>query len=87
MSQTFPYDDPWVALSAWMEAATHSEPRVPDAMQLATVGGEGRRHLRLLHCQLARPGLLRARYLGRPRALALRVVELPDERLMAVLHP
>ena len=41
LSQTFPYDDPWVALSAWMEAATHSEPRVPDAMQLATVGDDG----------------------------------------------
>jgi pyridoxamine 5'-phosphate oxidase len=38
--------DPYRTLSAWMEEATATEPRVPDAVQLATAGADGRPSIR-----------------------------------------
>ena len=42
----FGFTDPWTGLSAWYTDAEASEPRVPDAMQVATVGLDGRPTLR-----------------------------------------
>lgn len=42
----FDSTDPWAALASWMSDATASEPRVPDAMQLATVGADARPSIR-----------------------------------------
>lgn len=36
-----PHTDPWSGLDAWMQEAVASEPRVPDAMQIATAGRDG----------------------------------------------
>lgn len=44
-STPFDTDDPWAALATWMAEAEATEPRVPDAMQLATVA-DGRPSLR-----------------------------------------
>ena len=38
--------DPWEILDRWWPQATASEPDVPDAMQVATVGADGRPTLR-----------------------------------------
>lgn len=39
-------DNPWIGLRAWWDEARKSEPRVHDAMQLATVGPDGMPHVR-----------------------------------------
>jgi pyridoxamine 5'-phosphate oxidase len=36
-----PLADPWALFAQWFELAQHSEPSYPNAMLLATVGGEG----------------------------------------------
>ena len=41
-----PYAQPFDLLEAWMAKAIETEPRVPDAMQLATVGADGRPQVR-----------------------------------------
>jgi pyridoxamine 5'-phosphate oxidase len=46
MSQLTLPDDPWELMADWIRQALDSEPRVHDAMQLATVDGEGRPSLR-----------------------------------------
>ncbi|MCB9668748.1 MAG: pyridoxamine 5'-phosphate oxidase [Alphaproteobacteria bacterium] len=38
--------DPWQLFSAWLDAATATEPRVPEAMQIATIGTDGMPSLR-----------------------------------------
>ena len=40
------WDDPLEALALWLAEATGTEPRVPDAMQLATVSASGRPSIR-----------------------------------------
>lgn len=41
-----PHHDPFAAFSAWLHEADQSEPRVPDAMQIATVDPSGRPRVR-----------------------------------------
>jgi pyridoxamine 5'-phosphate oxidase len=40
------FDAPFGLLIQWLKAAEQTEPRVPDAMQLATVGADGRPQVR-----------------------------------------
>lgn len=46
----FDYDEPFTPFAAWFAEASATEPDVPDAVQLATVGPDGRPSLRtVLH--------------------------------------
>lgn len=43
---SFPFEDPLLAWRAWYDEACASEPDVPDAMQIATVDGDGNPRVR-----------------------------------------
>ncbi|MEZ4318523.1 MAG: pyridoxamine 5'-phosphate oxidase [Myxococcota bacterium] len=42
----FDSPDPWTPFSTWFAEASRTEPRVPDAMQIATAGSDGRPSVR-----------------------------------------
>jgi len=68
-----PYDAPFGLLAEWLAAATEAELRVPDAMQLATVGDDGRPQVRtvLLKGHGPRDGLVFYTNYGSRKASAL----------------
>ena len=64
--------DPWAALAAWMTDAAAHEPRVPDAMQVATVGPDGRPSIRTVLLKSHAPdGLVFYTNLGSRKATEL----------------
>ena len=42
----FETPDPWALFTAWLAEGTDTEPRVPEAMQIATAGADGRPSVR-----------------------------------------
>lgn len=75
--------DPWAALARWMDEAVASEPDVPEAMQLATVGPDGRPALRTVLLRGHGPdGLVFYTNLGSRKARHL----LANGRAAALLH-
>lgn len=75
--------DPWAAFARWMAEASVSEPDVPDAMQLATVGPDGRPALRTVLLRGHGPdGMVFYTNLGSRKAGHL----LADGRAAALLH-
>ena len=80
----FLHNDPWPWLSQWMAEAAETEPRVPDAMQLATVGADGNPTVRTVLLKAFGPtdGLVFYTNLGSRKALELG--EVP--RAAACLH-
>ncbi len=64
--------EPFEALRAWLDEATATEPSVPDAMQVATVGPDGRPSLRTVLLKEAGPdGLVFYTNLGSRKARQL----------------
>lgn len=77
------HDDPFEALAAWYGEAEASEPRVPDAMQVATVDPDGRPSLRTVLLKDFGPdGLVFYTNLGSRKAEALS----HEPRVALLLH-
>lgn len=69
---SFPFASPWPALAAWMADAVAAEPRVPDAMQLATVDADGRPSIRtVLLKEFGPQGLVFYTNLGSQKAVEI----------------
>lgn len=76
-------DDPWTLFAAWMAEGDATEPRVPDAMQLATATPDGRPSLRTVLLKSFGPdGLTFYTNLGSRKAVELT----SNPRCAFVLH-